>query len=146
MLVKLYFAFGSNMSLARIEARTGKVSCLGAAKLPGFAHRFSHCGDDGSGKGNIARDESTETWGVVYRLSEEQADTLHQYEPGYESIEVSVVVRDSNTPVTAYAYLSGQGCAGLLPSSEYLGHYRRGMAENRLPDSYVLTIEEQAGQ
>ncbi len=132
------------MSRARIQARTSQVLCLGAARLAGFEHKFSHMGDDGSGKGNIVSQTGASTWGVLYDLREEQATILHGYEVGYEIIQVSV--QRLGEQVQAYAYLSEQAHLALVPNSEYIGHYLLGMQENEFPDNYVAAIRRQAGR
>ncbi|MBL4633125.1 MAG: gamma-glutamylcyclotransferase [Kofleriaceae bacterium] len=142
--MKTYFAFGSNMSRARIQARTSEVLCLGAGRLDGFEHSFSYMGDDGSGKGNIVLQAGASTWGVLYDLNEDQATILHGYEVGYEIIQVSV--QRLGEQVQAYAYLSAQAHMALIPTSEYIGHYLLGMQENEFPDNYVAAIRTQAGR
>ena len=49
----LYFAYGSNMSSARLAARLGPTRCLGRAVLDHFALAWNKPGLDGSGKANL---------------------------------------------------------------------------------------------
>lgn len=78
-----YFAYGSNMSRARLEARLGRVADLGRAQCHERRHRFSKLGRDGTGKGNIEAVADARVWGVLYQLDGGQLDRLIEIESGY---------------------------------------------------------------
>ena len=61
-----YFAYGSNMSRARLQERVPEARSLGRAQLPGFGLRWNKPGRDDSGKANIVPAEAEIVWGVLY--------------------------------------------------------------------------------
>lgn len=83
-----YFAYGSNMSRARLEARVGPCQDRGHAWLDGFDLRFHKRGRDGSGKCDaFATGARTHILhGVLFGMSAAQREALHLFEgPGYAS-------------------------------------------------------------
>lgn len=142
--MRFYFAYGSNMSRARIEARLGSVRRLGRAELGDHDHAFDKLGRDGTGKGNVRRRPGHRVFGVVYELSLAQADALHHFEGGYEKIAIEVHLADG-TRAGAFTYQAIEPMSGLRPTAEYFSHYTVGMRENELPDAYVRAIVRQAG-
>lgn len=139
-----YFAYGSNMSCARLEGRVGQVICRGHAQLSGYVHSFDHRGRDGSGKGNVSLRSGETVQGVLYALSEEQVELLAPYEGGYRMILVALQLRQPESQVDAYTYTSVVSTKGLSPLDAYLEHYYRGMLENGFPEAYVAMIRQQA--
>lgn len=144
--MRLYFAFGSNMSRQRLVERVGKVESLGHTTLAGHIHSFSHQGSDGSGKGNIEPAPGALVRGVLYRMQHPQVELLHPYEGGYEMIDVRVRSACGIQEYRAYTYMAPKDADWLLPRDFYVEHYLRGMEENRFPQSYVDFICEQARQ
>ncbi len=142
--VEFYFAYGSNMSRERLEARLGPVVHHGAARLAHYVHSFGHLGQDGTGKGTISPAAGEEVWGVLYQLSQEQTERLHPYETGYEIIQVEGVGGQNASPFAAYTYVSKTCTPDLDVISEYYTHYSQGMRENDFPASYIDKIAKQA--
>ena len=134
----LYFAYGSNMSSARLVARVGDVESRGAARLPEHQHRFSKLGTDGTGKGNVEPVPREVVHGALYSLLPPQIARLAQFETGYRMVELDVWHRDTLSRVVTFVAL--RPVEPLRPSDEYLAHYRRGMAEHELPDDYVRHV------
>lgn len=134
-----YFAYGSNMWRPRLEHRVGPVWVHGPAVLAGFAHRFNKLGADGTAKGNIVRTPGSQVYGVLYRLNDEQFEMLRRYEGGYE--ERQLVVLCSGEPTDAITYIAEvprRDCPP--PKPEYLAHYRRGIVQHGLPETYLAEI------
>jgi hypothetical protein len=63
-----YFAYGSNLDLARIRSRVPAVGLIGPALLQHMRLTFDKRGRDGSGKANLAEDTASHVWGVLYAL------------------------------------------------------------------------------
>lgn len=143
--MKLYFSYGSNMSRQRLEARTGIVVPHGRALLDGYQHQFSHCGQDGSAKGNIGACLGMQVHGVLYGLTPAQVELLHPYEGGYEVISIPVLTINTDEAVEAYAYCNRTVSLGLAPLASYFEHYMRGMLENEFPAHYIASIRKQSG-
>ncbi|PRP96754.1 hypothetical protein ENSA5_35280 [Enhygromyxa salina] len=134
-----YFAYGSNMSRARLEQRVGPTLVLGPARLEGYRHRFSKLGTDGSGKGNIELHLGESVWGVVYELDDRQLARLVDFELGYRQTSLPVpLVGATATRVTSFE--AHTIVPGLAPTSAYVEHYVIGMREHGIPDDYRMRI------
>src|SRR5690606_35721675 len=93
----LYFAYGSNMSQARLSARIPSATKLIAAELMGFVLAFNKLGIDGSAKGNLLRtgDPIDSVWGVVYQIDATALPLLDSIEgDGYIRRTVAVYLDD----------------------------------------------------
>ncbi len=64
----LYFAYGSNMTSARLRARIPSARSVGAARIDGRRLVCNKRGRDGSGKANLCASPGGEAWGVVYEV------------------------------------------------------------------------------
>lgn len=68
-LTAYYFAYGSDMDLARLRARAGDIEVLEPARLAGYRLGFfDHDPVWDSGIETLLADETAETWGVLCRL------------------------------------------------------------------------------
>lgn len=133
-----YFAYGSNMSSARLESRVGPVQIVGVGVLDDYRHAFNKHGSDGTAKGNVEPVSGAQVWGVVYELSDDQFEQLDVIEGGYRRIDVEVDV-DGET-VSAITYTAIAPEAGLRPTAAYLEAYERGIREHEIPPSYWEAI------
>lgn len=136
-----YFAFGSNLSRARLVGRVGPVEVVGPAVVSAWAHRFSTRGADGTGKGNIEPGDAR-VWGVVYRLADAQLRVLDEFEWGYE--RRTLAARVEGDPLQVVTYVGRRPGPLLPPAAWYLAHYRVGIREHGLPDAWLQEIERQA--
>jgi cation transport regulator ChaC len=130
-----YFAYGSNMRRARLEARVGEVIDEGWATLAGWRHRFNKHGTDGTAKGNIEIATGHEVHGVLYRLRPKQVEVLARYEVGYQRVELDVHHRATGD-VRALSFTATALHDGLEPTADYVAHYEHGMIEHELPAAY----------
>ncbi|RMH44075.1 MAG: gamma-glutamylcyclotransferase [Deltaproteobacteria bacterium] len=137
----IYFAYGSNMSRARLEARVGRVVDLGAARLDGYRHAFAKPGLDGSGKGAILVDPNDHVWGVRYELNARQVAVLDDFE-GLGTDYRRATVDVAGEP--AITYVQVRVVDGLRPTDDYLQYYLDGMREHGIPEEYVDRIRRQA--
>lgn len=138
----VYFAYGSNMSRARLEARVGGVAALGRARVSDYRHAFAKRGRDGTGKGTVIATHGASVYGVLFELSARQLLVLDRFEGGYRRIEIDAAI--ANGPVRAVTYEALAIVDELAPSPDYLAHYLAGMAEHALPADYVALIRRQA--
>lgn len=143
-MVPHYFAYGSNMSRARLEDRVGSVRDLGRARLNAYRHGFSKLGSDGTGKGNIERPQpdrldGEQVWGVLYEIDERQLERLHDFEFGYRSRALEIRL-DAGRRLSTVSYEALEPKPGLVPTPEYLEHYRQGMLEHGIPAGYVDAV------
>lgn len=134
-----YFAYGSNMSRARLEARVERVRVVGPAVLEDHRHRFSKLGFDGTGKGNVEDHSRAQVWGVVYELDEAQLRRLAGFEGGYREAQLRVALASGEGLLT-HSFRAHDITEGLAPAPDYLGHYLQGMREHALPEHYVEAV------
>jgi gamma-glutamylcyclotransferase len=139
-----YFAYGSNMSRARLEARLGPVRDLGRARCPDRHHRFSKLGRDGTGKGNIEVLAGALVWGVVYELGETQLERLAKFEFGYRGtlldLGLAEPALERGGAVRAASFEALTPVAGLAPTRAYLEHYVAGIREHGIPEAYANAV------
>lgn len=147
-----YFAYGSNLLLARLRQgnRCPGARRVGPARLPGYWLGFEKRSNvDRSGKCTIHRGaerapERVAVHGVLYRIESRERAALDLVEGvgfGYERIEVAVETPASGL-VPAFAYEAQRDwlAEDLRPMSWYRDLVLAGALENRLPDSLVQQL------
>lgn len=141
--LRVYFAYGSNMSSPRLIARVGAVDVLGPAWLSDHEHRFSKLGRDGTGKGNVEPRVGSVVHGVAYGLTEVQLVRLAEFEGGYRQVELGVEIGGVRRAAATFVALRPGHAPP--PSPEYVAHYRRGILEHDLPRAYAEAIFDGLG-
>src|ERR1041385_3239646 len=143
----LYFAYGSNMSTARLKARAPSAARQGLAELRGHDLRFHKRGTDGSGKADAfltGRPEDV-VWGVLFDLSEADLSAVDSAEGEGEHYERRPVdVRtESGSTVRPWTYLALEKriAPSLRPLPGYMDHVLRGGREHGLPAEYIRRLE-----
>ena len=142
-----YFAYGSNMSLARLRERVPSAERLGSYQLPGHELRFHKAGSDGSGKCDAfhtGRDPHR-VFGVLFHIDPGEKPTLDRVEGlgwGYAEKQVSLRGRDGDV-VRAWTYYALRLDPSAVPYSWYLQHVLVGAREAGLPDAYIAGIAAQ---
>lgn len=141
-----YFAYGSNMSSARLGARVRSARSAGIGALA--AHRLEFhlpSRNDGSAKCDAfhtGREEDV-VHGVLFRLAAAELPVLDRYEGrgvAYERVEVGIVRPDGGR-VRALTYRALIVEPGLLPFDWYKAHVVRGAREHGLPETYVARLD-----
>lgn len=140
----LYFAYGSNMSSARLSARIPGARALGPVFVCDFQLAFNKPGRDGTGKANLVPVSGERAWGVAWQLAESHWETLDRFEPGYRR-EAFALERGDGTRLIAHAYLFDPGGPPLAPAPDYVEHLLVGSREHGLPDHYIETIRVRSG-
>jgi hypothetical protein len=124
-----YFAYGSNLLMARLQARTPSARRLGVATLPGWELRFHKIGRDGSGKGDIVPAADGCVTGVLYRLRARELRRLDQAEgAGYRRQRISVQV--GNRRRRCETYVATRTDPALRPFDWYRRLILAGLLEN----------------
>ena len=135
-----YFAYGSNMSAARLRARVPSARSVGVYRLEGYQLVFHKRGRDGSAKCDALRTGLEDVmFGVVYSMLETERTALDRVEGlgrGYASCWVEVAHEDGHR-VQAYTYTALDTGHGLVPFDWYHEHVVRGAVEAGLPAAYV---------
>lgn len=140
-----YFAYGSNMSLARIASRLPGVRRVGAGWIPGYRLVFHKAGErDGSAKCDafFSGDPTHRVYGAVYLLDDGEKillDAIEGVGNGYDCIRSDVFLEDGRT-VNASFYAATCIDPSLLPFTWYREHVLRGALENGLPEWYIREI------
>lgn len=140
-----YFAYGSNMNLARlVDARLKPKGVVLAARiggrLDGWRLAFDKIarGPKGAGAGNIVPAIGVSVHGTLNALPPAGFDVLDRWEGvaagHYERRSVSVVRADTGETVPAITYVAMIVGEGLRPTREYLGHLLAG--RDLLPSDY----------
>lgn len=144
--MKLYFAYGSNMSTERMRARIPRATPMGRACWSGMRLAFNKIGQDGSGKANLVEDPEAEAWGVLFSIPHDDWASLDEFEPGYVRVECAVVI-DSGEGFAAQVYLGVGETREVPPHSWYRDHLHRGAIEHGLPDAIIrMILSLQRGQ
>ena len=89
----LYFAYGSNMSAARMKQRLGWEAPRRAATLRDFQLVFDQAGfnDPSWSPANIRSEQGGLVEGMVYEVEEKDLKILDGYEKYYQRLEVKVM-------------------------------------------------------
>lgn len=139
-----YFAYGSNMSPARLLARTPSAHWIGSCHLPRHQLRFHKIGADGSAKCDAlsTRHDDDEVLGVLYQLSVADLKVLDRVEGlgiGYD--RRSVTVFDARgKQCEAFTYFATAIDPSLRPFDWYLRHVVNGARAASLPAGYIEEI------
>jgi hypothetical protein len=136
-----YFAYGSNMSPARLGARLGPVTVAGIAELPDHRLAFHKAGSDGSGKCDVPTCEHSCVLGVLYAVAVDDFAVLDRIEgvgAGYEREAVDLRVDDE--VLVAHTYRATRIDPDLRPFDWYRHHVLAGALAAGLPQDYVAAI------
>jgi gamma-glutamylcyclotransferase (GGCT)/AIG2-like uncharacterized protein YtfP len=140
----LYFAYGSNMSVARMHQRIASAHTLTRAVLRGHRLAFRKVGRDGSAKCDAVPSvrPGDLIHGVLYRLAAHDKPVLDAHEGlgrGYAERRVMVLQIDG-THCAAFLYQATHVDDTLKPFGWYREHVLRGAREHRLPAAYIAAI------
>jgi gamma-glutamylcyclotransferase (GGCT)/AIG2-like uncharacterized protein YtfP len=143
-VAEFYFAYGSNMSSARLRARVSDARAIGAARLPGFGLVFDKPGRDGTAKANLQPARGAVAHGVLWEMEAEALSRLDDFEPGYTRRLHLVEAPSSSTMgarIEAWAYLHPGSDLETSPSPAYLRHLLDGVREHALPSEMRHRLE-----
>ena len=160
-----YFAFGSNLLKERIHLDTEcqfKFKCI--AKLENWRLTFKKCGDGWrGGSANIFQNEGHCVWGVVWETDNKGMQKLDKQEAVdegiHERIQVEVKSPEGEKVCTSSFYYIFK----IFPTKQIMCHsYRmvdmedifcppsphykdvilRGVKQNKLPENYLLKLQD----
>ena len=138
----VYFAYGSNMSTARLRERMPSCKALGIAVLPGHALHFHKRSADKSGKCNaFATGNDHCVIGVLFSFDPAERARLDRAEGvgnGYEHAMVTVINdKGRRRKVLTYLATSDHVDDSLKPYSWYKDFVLAGGREHGLPPEYI---------
>lgn len=142
-----YFAYGSNMLTARLQARVPSARPLGPARLPRHTLSFhKRSNNDGSGKCTIqpASDAVATAFGVLFEIAPSERPALDRAEGlgvGYEARTVTVHTADG--PRSAYTYQASSDHLNpdLQPYMWYKALVIAGARQHGLPTSHLDMLQ-----
>lgn len=138
----VYFAYGSNMSTARLRARMPSCQPLGVATLPGHALRFHKRSQDKSGKCDaFAASDEDAVIGVLFSFDPTERGTLDKAEgagKGYEPKSITVINdKGRRRKVLTYLAAADHIDPSLKPYDWYKDFVLAGATEHGLPPEYI---------
>lgn len=139
-----YFAYGSNMSLQRLQQRVPSAVPIGVFSLPKHRLVFHKLSTDGSAKCDAysTEDPNDLVFGRLYEIDEAEKPNLDRAEGlgyGYEEKIIKVFnAKESFKTVTYYATKLNNT---LKPFTWYKQHVLIGAQEANLPTAYIYTIK-----
>ena len=140
-----YFAYGSNMSLVRLQKRVPSAQKLEMVTLKNHQLRFNMSGTDGSGKCDSFETNNSEdiVIGALFEINENEKVILDRAESlGFGYNEKLVFVQNYSGEIfEALIYCAIKIDASLKPYSWYLNHVIIGAKETKLPLDYLAVIE-----
>ncbi|WP_269814561.1 gamma-glutamylcyclotransferase family protein [Amphritea pacifica] len=138
-----YFAYGSNMSLARLQQRVPGARVVGCYFLDGHDLRFHKAGQDGSAKCDaLYTGNDDRIYGVVFDIPRSEKPALDRAEGlgvGYGEKVVSLQ-NQQGEQLEAITYFALQIDPSLKPYSWYVHHVLVGAREAGLPSDYIGRI------
>jgi hypothetical protein len=146
------YAYGSNLCVERLRARTPSAYVAAVGTVAGHALRWNKRCPDGSGKCNAFATgiETDVIWGVVYELSAPDKVVLDRFEGlGHDYFEQTVEVRTRDGDVmAAIAYVANPALLddGLRPFRWYKDFVTTGARQHGLPVAYRALLEAAEAQ
>ncbi len=141
-----YFAYGSNLSSARLLQRLPEVavSCVATLSHHQLCWRKNDHGQSGKCDIDYTGDPAHQVYGVVYRMTRDEQLELDKYETGgcgYDRKEIEVSSLEAET-IEVFTYYALDILDGQQPYHWYKEHVLRGALEHAFPAHYVKEIRE----
>jgi len=140
-----YFAYGSNMPLARLKQRAPSAKAVGIYFIKGYDLRFHMSSTDGSAKCDAYHTNNSNhcVWGVVFEMLLSERASLDKAESlgvGYSDQLVEVANKQAET-FEALIYCGLSIDSTKKPYSWYVNHVLVGAQQNNLPEHYIEKIK-----
>ena len=123
---RIYFAYGSNMSVRRLKKRVSSAEPLGMGWLPKYKLMFRKRSQDLSGKCDVVPAEACRAFGVLFEIDSSQEERLDQCEGlngGYLKKACNVQVGEGQCmPAFTYYAHPKHVDDNLRPYTWYLNH------------------------
>jgi len=133
------FSYGSNLSTARLRARTPSARPVRVAQLRDHVLRWHKRGRDGSGKCDVEPGAGS-VWGVVYEIDRAEKPLLDDAEGLHRGYAERAVVLEGPGAVRALLYHATDIERSLRPYHWYKAFVLAGAREHGLPAEYVGAI------
>jgi gamma-glutamylcyclotransferase len=151
-LTSLYFAYGSNMSLAQMRERCPSSVRVGIGRLDGYRLVFPRFSTKRKcGAASVEPSPGDQVWGVIYNMHADDLIALDGHEGCLPEREPHLnnynrklveIARDDSVIVPCITYIATPQHGSYQPSLHYHGLIVTGARENGLPDWYVQRLKE----
>ncbi|WP_024955934.1 gamma-glutamylcyclotransferase [Sulfurospirillum arcachonense] len=136
-----YFAYGSNMSVSRLQERVPSAIHLGCYSLKEHDLRFHKFGQDESAKCDayFTANSLDIIYGALFKINPKEKPSLDKAEGlghGYEIKEVTITATDGSL-IQAMTYIASHIDETIKPFSWYMNHVLIGAQETSLPSEYI---------
>ena len=143
----LYFAYGSNLSEARLRENCPSARLVTVARLSGYRLAFTMRSDNwGGGVADIRPQPEGEVWGAVWCIATDESARLDRQEgvhatpPRYRRIDVAVVTPEGDALECLAYQVVTPATHEIPPSPRYRQTMLRGARACALPPDYVERI------
>ncbi len=136
---KYYFAYGSNMSQEQMREICRKHEFVSLGKLCGFRFIIG-----ASGYATIGRSENECVYGVVWKISDEDEQSIDDYEgvaEGCYKKEYLPIIVNDNVLSEVLVYVDPETTQGKAEQA-YMKKILLGAAEHNLPESYQIFLSK----
>ena len=143
-----YFAYGSNLDLAKMKVRCPSSELISKGSLSGYRLTFNRYARGwGGGGADVIQDQGSEVWGLIFELSDIDLKRLDRYEGCYKD-QTSLYERWKaviDTPdgqvcdVCIYTVVEKQKF--VRPTPEYLQIIKDAAVRWDFPKVYQQTLE-----
>ena len=141
----IYFAYGSNLCLARLQGRVKSAQFLEVAKIEGRCLEFYKRSKDKSGKATLVVKEGSVVYGALFSLEDEDIGGLRDAEgyPDHYGEEPVTVVALSGAKDTAMIYIGQKKYydESQVPYDWYVDLIRFGGRRLGLPEDYISRFD-----
>ena len=138
-----YFAYGSNMNVARMIERVGEFTIIGRGVLIDYQLAFNKIalGKIGEGYANVMASSGDLVEGVIYQFDEiRKLDKPEGYPIHYDRKLMTISIDDGFVQAWVYLARSSRISEGLKPSKSYLDHILLG--KEYLSEAYFQKLVE----
>lgn len=144
--VYYYFAYGSNMNVARMQARVGDTRCTLSATLKDWRLYFDKASRiDGVAHANVRKEAGAHVEGVLYELNHptqiRQMDPFEGHPSEYCRQVEMVDTAHGLLAAWVYVALPDKTASDRVPAREYLTHLLAG--ERFLSQTYFERLRQQ---
>lgn len=138
----LYFCYGSNLLLQRLQCRSPEARIHTVAVLEDYSLVFHKRGVDGSGKCHIERatDRPSRVHGVLAEIPRRSRAVLHRAEQGYDLCQIEVTTPAGKAEAHAFMARPEWLDSALRPFCWYKQYVLHGALQHELPAEYVAGI------
>jgi hypothetical protein len=144
----LYFAYGSNLSAARLAIHAPSARLVSIARLPDYRLAFSIESKRTwlGGVGDILPDPGGEVWGALWVIAPEESRALDEQEgvfrdpPAYRRMTVDVATAAGDAVRCRTYQVVAPDPGGFRPSPAYKDTIVTGAIEIGLPEAYVARL------